>query len=72
MSRRSNCWDDAMAEPFFSSLERERVRRHAYQTRDAARTDVFDHVEMFYNSRRRHSYLDGVSPDAYEAVSKSA
>lgn len=67
MSRRGNCWDNAVAEAFFGSLKRERIRRRVYATRDAARADVFDYIEMFYNSRRRHSYLGGVSPEAFEA-----
>ena len=67
MSRRGNCWDNAVAESFFSSLKKERIRKRIYQTRDEARADVFDYIEMFYNSRRRHSHLGGVSPEAYEA-----
>jgi len=67
MSRRGNCWDNAVAESFFGSLKKERVRKHIYRTRDEARADVFDYIEMFYNPRRRHSHLGGVSPEAYEA-----
>jgi putative transposase len=67
MSRRGNCWDNAVAESFFSSLKKERIRRHIYRTRDEARADVFDYIELFYNSRRRHSHLGDVSPEAYEA-----
>ncbi len=67
MSRRGNCWDNAVVESFFSSLKKERIRKHIYRTRDEARADVFDYIEMFYNSRRRHSHLGDVSPEAYEA-----
>ena len=67
MSRRGNCWDNAVAESFFSSLKKERIRKHIYRTRSEARSDVFDYIEMFYNSRRRHSHLGDVSPEAYEA-----
>jgi putative transposase len=69
MSRRGNCWDNAVAESFFSSLKKERVRRRIYKTRDEARADLFDYVEMFYNPRRRHSHVGGISPEAFEAAS---
>lgn len=54
MSRRGNCHDNAVAESFFQLLKRERVRRQIYATRDQARADVFNYIEMFYNPRRRH------------------
>ena len=66
MSRRGNCYDNAVAESFFSSLKKERVRRRIYSTRDKAKSDLFDYIEMFYNSKRRHSYLGYVSPHDYE------
>jgi len=66
MSRRGNCYDNAVAESFFSSLKKERIRRRIYSTRDDAKSDVFNYIELFYNSRRRHSYLGYVSPQAYE------
>ncbi len=69
MSRRGNCWDNAVAESFFSSLKKERVRRGVYKTRDEARADLFDYIEMFYNPKRRHSHLGGVSPEAFERAS---
>ena len=72
MSRRGNCHDNAVAESFFSSLKRERIRRRTYKTREEARQDVFDYVEMFYNPRRRHSHLGDVSPEAYEKASTAA
>ena len=49
MSRRGNCWDNAVAESFFSSLKEERIPKRIYKTRDLARTDVFDYIEVFYN-----------------------
>ena len=49
MSRRGNCHDNAVAESFFQLLKRERIRRKIYLTRDTARSDVFDYIEMFYN-----------------------
>ncbi len=66
MSRRGNCYDNAVAESFFSSLKKERVRRRIYSTRDEAKSDIFDYIELFYNSQRRHSYLGYVSPMEYE------
>jgi putative transposase len=71
MSRRGNCWDNAVAESFFGSLKKERVRKRIYQTMDEARNDLFDYIEMFYNPRRRHSHLGGVSPEAFERASNS-
>ena len=69
MSRRGNCWDNAVAESFFSSLKKERIQKRIYKTRDLARADVFDYIEVFYNRNRRHSHLGGVSPEAFERAS---
>lgn len=66
MSRRGNCWDNAVAESFFSSLKKERIRKRIYKTRDLARADIFDYIEVFYNRTRRHSHLGGISPEAFE------
>lgn len=66
MSRRGDCWDNSAVESFFASLKKERVHRKTYLTRDAARADVFDYIEAFYNSRRRHSTLGQVSPMEFE------
>ena len=51
-----------MAESFFSTLKKERTRKRIYKTRDLARADLFDYIEVFYNRARRHSHLGGVSP----------
>ena len=69
MSRRGNCWDNAVAESFFGSLKKERIRKRIYKTRGLARADVFDYIEAFYNRQRRHEHLGGVSPEAFEAAS---
>ena len=69
MSRRGNCWDNAVVESFFSSLKKERIKKRIYKTRELARADVFDYIEVFYNRKRRHSHLGGVSPEAYEQAS---
>lgn len=66
MSRRGNCHDNAVAESFFQLLKRERIRRKTYANREAARQDIFDYIEMFYNPKRRHSYTNGLSPVEYE------
>jgi putative transposase len=70
MSRRGNCWDNAVAESFFSSLKKERIKKRIYKTRDLAKEDIFDYIEAFYNRTRRHSHLGGVSPEVFEAASK--
>jgi putative transposase len=54
MSRRGNCHDNAVAEDFCQLLKRERIRRKSYATRDAARQNVFEYIEMFYNPKRTH------------------
>ena len=66
MSRRGNCWDNAGAESFFRSLEKEQIRKRIYKTRDLARADVFDYIEVFYNRGRRHTHLGGLSREAFE------
>jgi putative transposase len=68
MSRRGNCYDNAVAESFFSSLKKERIGRQIYRTREEARTDIFDYIEVFYNRTRRHSYLGQVSPYEFEKM----
>lgn len=72
MSRRGNCYDNAAAESFFSSLKKERVRRTIYPTRQAAKADLFDYIEVFYNRTRRHSHLGQVSPADFEKASVGA
>lgn len=66
MSRRGNCHDNACAESFFQLLKRERIKRKIYITRESARADVFDYIEMFYNPKRRHGSCNGMSPMAFE------
>jgi putative transposase len=66
MSRRGNCHDNAVAESFFQLLKRERIRRQIYSTRQDARADVFNYIEMFYNPKRRHNTAGDVSPVEFE------
>jgi len=63
MIRRGNCHDNAEAESFFQLPMRQRIRRQNYATRDAARSDVFDYIEVFYNNKRRHSTNNKLSPE---------
>ena len=66
MSRKGNCWDNAVVESFFGTLKSERVHWRSYQSREEARADIVEYIAMFYNSRRLHSYLDYQSPDGFE------
>ena len=66
MSRRGNCHDNAVAESLFSSLKRERIPRRTYRTREEARQDVFDYIEMFYNPVRKRVRNGILSPVEFE------
>lgn len=66
MSRKGDCWDNAVVESFFGTLKTELVHRKLWPTRLAARTAVFEYMEVFYNRKRRHSYLGYVSPAEFE------
>lgn len=66
MSRRGNCWDNSVVESFFSNLKRERIRNKIYKTREEARKDIFNYIEMFYNTKRRHGHLGKRSPADFE------
>jgi len=66
MSRKGDCWDNAVAESFFGSLKQERVQWRNYQTRYEAQQDILEYISMFYNSQRLHSYLNYQSPNQYE------
>jgi putative transposase len=66
MSRKGNCWDNAVAESFFSSLKMELVYLTQFATRHQAHLAIFEYIEVFYNRRRRHSSLGYLSPLEYE------
>jgi len=66
MSSSGNCYDNAAMESFFGLLKRERVNRVRYRTRDEARADLFEYIEVFYNRKRRHGYLGNISPADFE------
>ena len=68
MSRKGNCWDNAVSESFFGTLKGECVDLSCFQTHAEARQTVFEYVETFYNRIRRHSSLEYVSPVAFEQL----
>jgi putative transposase len=70
MSRRGNCWDNAVAESFFSSLKKERIKKRIYKNRNLATNDISDYIESFYNPIRRHQHIGGISPQEFEAEVK--
>jgi transposase InsO family protein len=72
MSRKGNCWDNAPMESFFHSLKTEQVHHCDYQTRDEARRDIFEYIEVFYNRQRRHSTLGYLSPAQFELAALAA
>lgn len=72
MNRRGNCWDNAVAESFFSSLKSERVKKRIYQTRAEAKSEIFDYIEVFYNRARHHKRLDQLSAYEFERQRQTA
>lgn len=66
MSRRGNCWDNAVVESFFATLKKEEVHRQDYLNREEAKASLFYYIEVFYNRKRRHSALGYQSPHDYE------
>ena len=72
MSRVGDCWDNAVAESFFHTLKAELVYHEDYATRDQAKSDIFEWIEVFYNRQRRHSSLGYLSPAKYEAMMAKA
>ncbi len=67
MSRKGECLDNAVAESFFGTLKSELVDHEDYRTKEEAKKSLFEYIEIFYNRRRRHSYLGYISPVEYEA-----
>jgi transposase InsO family protein len=66
MSRKGNCWDNAVAESFFGSLKTEWTDDEDYKTHEAAKKSIFKYIELFYNRKRRHSHLGYKSPVDFE------
>ena len=71
MSRKGNCWDNAVVESFFSSLKKERIKKQIYKNRALALADVADYIDTFYNRTRRHGHLAGVSPEQFETAHRT-
>ena len=71
MSRKGNCWDNAVAEAFFSSLKKERIKKQICKNRELAIADLADYINIFYNRTGRHSHLGGLSPERFEATHKT-
>ncbi|MDZ7861098.1 MAG: integrase core domain-containing protein [Candidatus Krumholzibacteriota bacterium] len=72
MSRKGDCWDNAVMESFYRSLKVESDYSEKYKTRKEAKRDIFICFEMFYNRIRRHSYLGYKSPEEYERLANIA
>ena len=72
MSRKGDCWDNAVAESFFATIKAELIDEETYATRADAVTSIADYIESFYNVERRHSHLNYVSPIEFELKSKVA
>ena len=72
MSRKGNCYDNAVAESFFSNLKNELVYHCDYHDREEARAAIFKYIEVFYNRKRLHETLDYVSPEQYELLTNAA
>jgi len=66
MSRKGDCWDNAVAESFFGTLKSETVFGERFETRDQAKRNLIDYIELFYNSQQRHSYLGYLTPMEFE------
>jgi transposase InsO family protein len=72
MSRKGNCWDNAVAESFFATLKKELIHRSPWTSRNELRAALFEYLEIFYNRRRLHSFLDYKTPAQFEQESATA
>jgi transposase InsO family protein len=70
MSRKGNCWDNAVVDSFFSSLKMERAHTRSFRTREEAKLALFEYIEVFYTRRRRHSSLGYIRPAEYERTAE--
>jgi transposase InsO family protein len=68
MSRKGNCWDNAVAESFFKTLKNNLVYKTYFYTKKQAKAEIFDYIEFYYNRTRSHSYLDNLSPVRFEEM----
>jgi len=72
MSRKGDCWDNAVAESFFSTIKTELIYHNQYQNREQAKRDIFQYIEIYYNRIRLHSTLNYKSPENYEREKKTS
>ena len=72
MSRRANCWDNAVVESFFATLKTELIHHADYQSPAEARAAIFEFIEVFYNRQRRHSTLGYHTPAGFERMARAA
>ena len=72
MSRKGDCWDNAVAESFFKIIKTELIYQNTFFTRDQARQQIFEYIESYYNGIRRHSTLGYKTPAQYERLKKVA
>lgn len=72
MSRKGNCWDNAVAESFFATIKNELIYQQKFNTREEAKQAIFEYIEVFYNRIRVHSVNDYLSPTDYETIPKCA
>ncbi len=70
MSRKGNCWDNAVSESFFHTLKTELIHHMRFKTREEAKTAIFEYIEIFYNRIRMHSSNDYLSPINYEMLGR--
>ena len=68
ISRRGNCYDNAVAKSFFSSLKKEHIKRRIYVSRVGAKSEIFEYMEVFYNRKRSYSHLNQLSPMMFEKL----
>jgi len=66
MSRKGNCWDNAVAESFFHSIKTELINTERYATREIAKQSIFQYIEVYYNRVRRHSFIGSIAPAVFE------
>ncbi|MFC5623643.1 IS3 family transposase [Algoriphagus winogradskyi] len=70
MSRQGNCWDNAVAESFFKILKSELIYQIPQLTRDQTRIEIFEFIEVWYNQKRKHSYLNYLTPEQFGQTTK--
>ena len=71
MSRKANCWDNAVAENFFKTLKSELVKHSNFQSILQAKTELFEFIEIWYNRKRKHEYLGYKTPEQYGTINYS-